>query len=105
MQCDSLGQQPSKKTVLKALQALPNVGESIAVDLWDLGIRTVNDLQGQDPEEMYLRLCMQRGAHIDRCMLYVLRAVIYIASNDEVDPNLRMWWKWKDPPSDRRIRP
>ncbi len=86
-----------RERVLRSLQTLPNVGSSIAIDLWDLGIRAPEDLKGKNPERMYDDLCQQRGAHIDRCMLYVLRAVVYIASTDEVDPAKKMWWKWKDP--------
>ena len=95
-----------RERVLRSLQELPNVGSSIAIDLWDLGIRAPEDLKGKDPEKMYEDLCNQRGAHIDRCMLYVLRAVVYIASAEEVDPNKKMWWKWKDPvpPKQKRVR-
>lgn len=86
-----------RERVLRSLQKLPNVGSSIAVDLWDLGIRAPEDLKGRNPERMYKDLCEQRGVHIDRCMLYVLRAVVYNASTDEIDPGKKMWWKWKDP--------
>ena len=93
-----------RERVLRSLQDLPNVGSSIAIDLWDLGIRAPEDLKGKDPEKMYEDLCDQRGVHIDRCMLYVLRAVVYIASADEVDPDKKMWWKWKDPVPEKRKR-
>lgn len=93
----TISHQPMyRERVLRSLQKLPNVGPSIAVDLWDLGIRRPKDLMGKDPEKMYERLCRQRGVHIDRCMLYVLRAVVYIASSSEVDPKKTMWWCWKD---------
>jgi len=90
--------------ILRELQTLPNVGKSITVDLWDLGIRSVNDLKGRDPERMYRQLCAFHNAHIDRCMLYVLRAVVHIASTDNPDPDKIMWWKWKDPMPPRRRR-
>lgn len=93
-----------RERVLRSLQELPNVGSSIAIDLWDLGIRAPEDLKGKDPEKMYEDLCEQRGAHIDRCMLYVLRAVVYIASADKVDPDKKMWWKWKDAEPVKRQR-
>jgi hypothetical protein len=94
----------NREQVLRSLEELPNVGSSIAIDLWDLGIRKPADLKGKDPERMYEDLCEQRGAHIDRCMLYVLRAVVYIASTDKVDPDKKMWWKWKDPVPPKRKR-
>lgn len=91
-----------KQAVLRSLQKLPNVGNSIAIDLWDLGIRAPQDLQGRDPEVMYEDLCSLRRTHIDRCMLYVLRALVYVASAKEVDPEMKMWWKWKDPAPTKR---
>jgi len=93
-----------KRRVLVSLRTLPNVGESIAIDLWDLGIRTPGDLRYKEPEEMYEELCRQRNIHIDRCMLYVLRALVYVASADEVDPRRVMWWHWKDPKPPKRRR-
>ena len=32
---------------------IPGVGKSISVDLWDLGLRSVQDLEGRDPEDMF----------------------------------------------------
>jgi len=82
--------------VVKELRQIPGVGTSIAVDLWDLGIRRVADLRGRDPEAMYVQLCEQRGMHIDRCMLYVLRCAVYYASTFPHDPDKLLWWNWKD---------
>ena len=81
---------------LKDLQQIPGVGKSIAQDLWQLGFRSVADLRGQNPEEMYERLCVQQGTHIDRCMLYVFRCAVYYASTDNPAPELLKWWHWKD---------
>lgn len=72
--------------VLKELRQIPGVGKSIAVDLWDLGVRRVADLHGGDPQALYERLCQLRGAHIDRCMLYVLRCAVYYASTFPHEP-------------------
>ena len=78
------------------LQQIPGVGPSIAQDLLDLGIDRVADLEGADPEELYERLCVLRGAHIDRCVLYVFRCAVYYASHDAHDPEKLKWWSWKD---------
>ncbi len=85
-----------RSAALAALRTVPNVGASIAVDLWDLGFRWPEELRDRDPEHLYEELCRIRGTHIDRCMLYVLRAVVYIVSTDNPDPELVPWWKWKD---------
>ena len=88
----------TKQTALKALQVMPGVGKSIAEDLWNLGFRSVQDLKGQDPEELYLRQCVQQGTQVDRCLLYVFRCAVYYASNEDHDSELLKWWKWKDSP-------
>ena len=83
------------------LQSIPGVGPSIAVCLQDLGLTRVSMVAGQDPEELYERLCALRGAHIDRCVLYVFRCAVYFADNEKHDPELLKWWNWKDlPPPD-----
>lgn len=86
----------NKTLVLKELQVIPGVGGKTAEDIWELGIRSVADLKGKDPEELYLRLCDNAGMKIDRCMLYVFRCAVYYASNEEHDPQLLKWWSWKD---------
>ena len=78
------------------LQRIPGVGPSISKDLQDLGIEQVRDLRNGNPEMLYERLCTIRGAHIDRCVLYVFRCAVYFATNEEHDPALLKWWNWKD---------
>jgi hypothetical protein len=78
------------------LREIPGVGVKTAADMRDIGIESVRDLEGRDPQELYDRLCFQKGATIDRCMLYVFRCAVYYASSDEHDPDLLKWWNWKD---------
>ena len=84
------------KLVERDLRRIPGVGPSIAQDLYDLGISTVSDLRGCDPEELYERSCGLAGVRIDRCLLYVYRCAIYFASHKEHDPELLKWWNWKE---------
>jgi hypothetical protein len=79
-----------------ALQEIPGVGPKLARDLRDLGLRCVDDLQGQDPEELHSRLVALRGCRIDRCVLYVFRCAVYYAEEGR-DPQKLRWWNWKDP--------
>ena len=72
------------------------MGRKIAQDLWRLGVCSVGDLKGHDPEELYGRLCLEEGVNVDRCMLYVFRCAVYYASNETHDPELMKWWNWKD---------
>jgi hypothetical protein len=78
------------------LQRIPGVGPNIAEDFHDLGYHQVEDLRKADPERLYERLCTLRGAHVDRCVLYVFRCAVYFADNQEHDPELLKWWNWKE---------
>jgi len=86
----------AKGAILKELQEIPAVGKSIANDLYELGIRSVKDLKGKDPERLYLKRCTQQGTQIDRCLLYTFRCAVYFASQKRHDPRLLKWWNWKD---------
>ncbi len=85
-----------KQSILRELEQIPGVGEKIARDLQGLGFCSVQDLKDQDPEELYLKLCVRKGMDVDRCMLYVFRCAVYFASNKRHNPELLKWWNWKD---------
>ena len=87
---------------LKELREIPGVGKSISQDLWELGIRRIDDLKGKDPEKLYEKRCAQVGTRIDPCLLYVFRGAVYYASYTRHDPELLKWWNWKDRPFIRR---
>jgi len=78
------------------LQTIPGVGPRIAKNLQSLGIHTIHDLQGKNPETLYQSLMKREGHHIDRCVLYVFRCAVYFASEKRHDPELLAWWHWKD---------
>ena len=86
------------KNPLKAFQVIPGVGPNIAQDFVDLGFVQVSNLRGKDPEQLYHDLCALRGAHVDRCVLYVFRLSVYFADNSFHEPELLKWWNWKDRP-------
>ncbi len=88
--------QQHKRQSLKDFQRIPGVGPTIADDLWQLGLRCVDDLQDKNPEQLYEELCHLQQCHVDRCMLYVLRCAVYFASHSEHDPHLLKWWNWKN---------
>ncbi len=86
-----------RAVVLKDLQRIPGVGKSLSTDLFDLGIRSVEALDGADPEALYNGLCTLRGVRQDPCVLYVFRCAVYFASSPSPDPDKLKWWRWKDP--------
>jgi hypothetical protein len=78
------------------LQRIPGVGPSLARDLVDLGIHKVTALRRRSPERLYERLCLLRGQHQDKCVLYVFRCAVYFATERSHDPERLKWWNWKD---------
>jgi hypothetical protein len=87
-----------KDEELKILRTIPGVGKSIAYDLWDIGIRRVEDLKGKSPEKMYQQSNQLAGMVQDRCLLYVFRCAVYFAETDEENREQQklLWWNWKE---------
>ena len=83
---------------IKELTIIPGIGKSIAGDLINIGIRTVDNLKNRDPEELFNLSNKFAGVVQDRCLLYVFRCAVYFA---QTQPELRdseklKWWNWKD---------
>jgi hypothetical protein len=78
-----------------SLISIPGVGKSIAGDLRDIGITSVNDLKGKSPELLYETSNKNAGGIQDRCLLYVFRCAVYFAEGGR-DPVKLKWWNWKD---------
>lgn len=87
------------QAALKELRTLPGVGKQIAFDLLDLGIRSIGDLKGKDPELLYIQHNDQKGAVQDICMLYTFRCAVYFAETPKVQQEKEKlnWWHWMDP--------
>ena len=82
--------------IIKELKSIPGVGISIANDLLNIGITSVNDLKGKDPDILYQRSNQYAGVIQDRCLLYVFRCAVYYADTKKHDPEKLKWWNWKD---------
>lgn len=82
---------------LKELRTIPGVGKSIAMDLWNIGIRKVDDLKRKSPEKLYDLSNAHAGYIQDRCLLYVFRCAVYYANTprEEHENRLLQWWNWK----------
>lgn len=78
------------------LITVPNIGENTKQDLIKIGISSVEDLIGKDPEELYLKDCQVKGYQEDRCQLYVFRSAVYYAEHSTHDSEKLKWWYWKD---------
>ena len=88
---------PRQKAIAQLME-IPGVGNSIADDLWNIGIASVSDLKGKDPEILYDLSNQYAGAVQDRCLLYVFRCAVYYANTDKKkhDPEKLKWWNWKE---------
>ena len=84
------------QSISNQIEQIPGVGKAIAQDMRNIGIHSVSQLKGRDPEKLYQKLCNFKASPVDRCMLYVFRCAVYYTSNTEHDPELLKWWNWKD---------
>jgi|GEM_PF-3007765 len=71
-------QVSKKQAALQELQQVPGVGKKIAETLWTLGIRSIADLQGREPEELFSQLQARAGARVDHAVLHVFRCAVYL---------------------------
>jgi len=84
------------KEVLKDFQRIPGIGKACAADLWNLGYRSVEELKGENPQQMYDKLCILQKVQVDRCMLYTFRCAVYFAETKNPEAEKLKWWNWKD---------
>lgn len=81
---------------MSELSRIPNVGKATERDLNEMGYTTVESLKGKTGEDLYAQECAMRGVALDRCQLYLLRAVEYFVNTENPDPEKCKWWYWKD---------
>lgn len=83
---------------IKELIRIPGVGKSIATDLYNIGIRHIDDLKSKDPQQLYNGSNQFAGCVQDRCLLYVFRCAVYFAETptNRQDREKLKWWNWKD---------
>lgn len=78
------------------LKLIPGVGANIEKHLQNIGIQSIEDLRGKDPQNLYIQDCLFKGFTEDKCILYVFRLAVYFADNDKHEPEKLKWWYWKD---------
>ena len=72
------------------LQQILNVGPKIAGTLLKLGVRSLEDAAGRDPDEMYYELGTIGAKRHDPCVRDVFAAVVSYAEGGPARP----WWKF-----------
>ncbi|MFQ6677681.1 MAG: helix-hairpin-helix domain-containing protein [Fidelibacterota bacterium] len=85
-------------SAMKDLMQIPGVGKSIAEDLINIEIMSVNDLKGKDPYKLYDQSNNYAETVQDRCLLYVFRCAVYFAETEGklIEQEKLKWWNWKD---------
>ncbi|HUI29979.1 MAG TPA: helix-hairpin-helix domain-containing protein [Candidatus Acidoferrales bacterium] len=88
---------------MKDLLQIPGVGKSIAQDFLSIGIKSMQDLKGKNPETLYRLVNEKKGIVQDRCLLYVFRCAVYYASTAKSiqHPDRLKWWNWTDAKTSR----
>ncbi|MDD1771398.1 MAG: helix-hairpin-helix domain-containing protein [Methanomassiliicoccales archaeon] len=69
-----------KEAVMMELRTIPVVGEKVAEPLYILGIRSVKELIGRSPEDMYGELRSMKGYYVEPCMLNQLKVAVSMAA-------------------------
>lgn len=69
----------TKEQTIKELTVIPGIGKSLATDLWNIGITSIDDLKGKDPEVLFTLSNDYARVVQDRCVLYAFRCAIYFA--------------------------
>ena len=87
-----------KHKAIQQLKEIPGIGNSLATDLWNIGIKSIADLKGQSPENLFEKSNKYTNAIQDRCVLYVFRCAVYYANTEKgkTDKEKLKWWNWKD---------
>ncbi|MGB8319045.1 MAG: helix-hairpin-helix domain-containing protein [Ignavibacteriaceae bacterium] len=85
-----------KDKILKELQIIPGVGKSIADELYNTGIKKVDDLKGKRPKTLYKKLNRYSGVKNDICLLYTFRCAVYYATESNHKKEKLNWWYWKN---------
>lgn len=79
-----------KASEASRLEDIPNVGKSIANDLRQIGIRTPQQLQGQNGLDLYHKLNQTTGVHNDPCVADTFMAAVDFMNGGRAKP----WWKF-----------
>jgi len=88
----------TKQQTIKELTIIPGIGKSLATDLWNIGITSIADLKGKDPDMLYDLSNAFAETVQDRCVLYAFKCAVYYANTpaDEYESEKLKWWNWKD---------
>jgi pathogenicity locus Cdd1 protein len=87
---DEGGAVAEREEAVGRLQRIPNVGPKMATALVKLGVRSLKDAAGKDPDRMYQELCAIDAKRYDPCVRDVFAAVVFHADGGPARP----WWEF-----------
>ena len=85
-----------KEGFMGELRKIPNIGKATERDLTEMGYTTIESLKGKSAQQLYEEECALRGYVLDRCQLYLYRAVEYWLNTAGADPRRCRWWYFMD---------
>lgn len=80
------------------LRAIPGIGKTFTQDFARIGISSVEQLRGRNPEELFAALVAANaglGHATSKNYLYVIRMAVYFADGGR-DPAKLRWSAWSD---------
>lgn len=75
---------------LAALEQIPNIGPSLAMDLKRVGVEHPQELVGKNPYALYEALCASSGVRQDPCVLDAFIAAVRFMEGAPAQP----WWRY-----------
>jgi predicted DNA-binding transcriptional regulator YafY len=87
-------ERASTIAALASFQRLGSIGIESARDLVELGLKTRDELAGQDPIVLYERLCTLTGTRQDPCVEDVFRCAIAQIDHPDLPAEWRAWHRW-----------
>ncbi len=69
-----------EKAVVAELRKLPSVSEKCCRGLYLLGIRSIEDLKGKDPDELFGALTVRKDFYAEPCMQKMIKIAVGMAN-------------------------
>ena len=69
-----------EKAVVAELKKLPSVSEKCCRGLYLLGIRSIEDLKGKDPDELFGALTVRKDFYAEPCMQKMIKIAVGMAN-------------------------
>jgi uncharacterized protein YdcH (DUF465 family) len=87
-----------KHKAIQKLKKIPGIGNSLATDLWNIGMKSISDLKGKNPRFLFDKSNQYTNTIQDKCVLYVFRCAVYYANTEKKKRKQEKlkWWNWKD---------